>query len=785
MYKVTWDKENNGIILSDKIPDNQVISPPRPVFFEELDLLGFDKHWEYPKSDKPLLWAIGRKYYYKGLFVAEAKGGNIYNKPCIRIEYQGSLKPININNLLKKNKAALNILEDEAIDFIQDTYKKNRSNIDYFSVAFSGGKDSQVVLDLVSRVLAPNEYVTIFSDTDMEIPFTYATIQYTKEKYKRQYPEFKFYIASPEKKAEDYWKEFGPPSRIHRWCCSVCKTVPFVRFINKLNGTRSGKNPRILVFEGVRREESNRRSNYTRITYNVKGTSQINAEIILNWNLIESHLYLMHRGIKINKGYRYGLNRVGCSICPFGSTWSEFILSKIANKEISPFLKIITSIAEKEVKGINKVTDFIEKGQWKIRAGGRNLKSHDVNLNLAEHDKILKAIIENPREDIREWIKIVGDVKIKYDKDSFEGEIENDKITHFSSIKKKNNKFIFQFRVNEKDRLLFSKLKKILNKTTYCIHCGACEIECPTGALRVNPTVKINSILCVHCHKCIDFTEKGCLLTKSISITEGVGRMHEKRIATSKYQTFGLRNEWLTSFMNEPEQWIEMNKLGIGNRQIQSIVAWLKDCEFLDKTKNVTELALLINKKYNKNELILWSIVWINLFYNVNLIKWFTLNINWGERFSTKELVELIVNYDTNSKIKTTSNAVNSLVNMFANSPLNEKFRIGKLDKKSNIRYVSKIGSDEIHPITIAYSLYKYAEHKKRYNFTVSEIYRKECDGGPYKQFGISKEKFENILRGLQENRNQIVKVDLTANLDNIFLREDVTSIEVLKLLSE
>jgi len=27
--------------------------------------------------------------------------------------------------------------------------------------------------------------------------------------------------------------------------------------------------------------------------------------------------------------------------------------------------------------------------------------------------------------------------------------------------------------------------------------------------------------------------------------------------------------------------------------------------------------------------------------------------------------------------------------------------------------------------------------------------------------------------------------VDLTANLDNIFLREDVTSIEVLKLFSE
>jgi len=785
MYKVKWDKENNGIILSDKIPDNQVISPPRPVFFEELDLLGFDKYWGYPKSEEPLLWAIGRKYFYKGVFVAEAKGGNIYNKPNLKIEHKGVLEPINIKNLLKKNKVALSVLEDEAIDFIQDTYKKYKSKIDYFSVAFSGGKDSQVILDLVSRVLAPDEYITIFTDTDMEILFTYDTIASTKEKYQRQYPDFKFFIAKPEKNAEEYWKEFGPPSRIHRWCCSVCKTVPFARFINKLYRESNLNNARIIVFEGVRSEESNKRREYSRITKNVKGTSQINAEIILNWNLIETHLYLMYRSIKINRGYRYGLKRVGCSICPFGSPWSEYILSKIAKEEINPFLKIITSIAEEEAKGINKVTDFIEKGQWKIRAGGRNLKSNNVNLHLTEYNNLLTAIIENPRENIREWLKIIGDCKIKYDTDSFKGEIATNKITHFRSIKKENNKFQIQFQVNEKDKLLFSKLKKILNKTTFCIHCGACEVECPTGALRVNPTVNINSKMCNHCNNCITFTEKGCLLAKSISITEGAGRMNEKRIATSKYQTFGLRNEWLINFINEPEQWIEMNKLGLGNRQIQSMVAWLKDCGLLDKTKNLTELSLLLNKKYKNNELILWSIIWINLSYKVNIIKWFSLNINWGERFSTRELVELIVSYDSNSKIKTTSNAVNSLVNMFANSPLNDKFRIGKLDKKSNIRYISKIGSDEIHQTTIAYSLYKYAEHKKRYNFTVSELYRKECDGGPYKQFGISKEKFENILRGLQENRNQIVKVDLTANLDNIFLREDVTSIEVLKLLTE
>jgi len=52
-----------GILLTDKTND-EIINPPRPVFYEELDLLGFDRYWSYPRSREPLLWAIGRRYYY-------------------------------------------------------------------------------------------------------------------------------------------------------------------------------------------------------------------------------------------------------------------------------------------------------------------------------------------------------------------------------------------------------------------------------------------------------------------------------------------------------------------------------------------------------------------------------------------------------------------------------------------------------------------------------------------------------------------------------------------------
>lgn len=83
MYNVNWDIKNNGIKLTD---EETSIVPPRPVFFEELDLLGFDKFWNYPKSENPLLWANGRRYFYKGNLVATAKGGNALKLPTLKIE---------------------------------------------------------------------------------------------------------------------------------------------------------------------------------------------------------------------------------------------------------------------------------------------------------------------------------------------------------------------------------------------------------------------------------------------------------------------------------------------------------------------------------------------------------------------------------------------------------------------------------------------------------------------------------------------------------------------------
>lgn len=66
---------------------------------------------------------------------------------------------------------------------------------------------------------------------------------------------------------------------------------------------------------------------------------------------------------------------------------------------------------------------------------------------------------------------------------------------------------------------------------------------------------------------------------------------------------------------------------------------------------------------------------------------------------------------------------------------------------------------------------------------TVSEFYDENQKEGIYRQFGISRETLEKILLSLQEESNHVLRAELNMGLDNIILREDLTSKDILKLM--
>lgn len=854
MFKVIWDKEINGVLLTTKGNGDVLNVSPRPVYYEELDLLGFNKNWKYPKSNEPLLWALDRRYFYKGEFVAEVKGGNIFDDPTIDIKEIGiglKLEPIRISEVVERNKKLMFLLEHEAIEFIEQTYrtyslkkirKKAKANedvdwtalaekiekntgvkhavvkqdcdsfdimpldlakeqnrmlylntkIDQFIASFSGGKDSQVALDLVSRVIPPDDFKVMYSDTGMELPPSIEIFNITKHSYNLLYPNLQFILSKNHQNIVDLWNEFGVPSRLHRWCCTVAKTAPLYRLLKNTNGAK--RQPNVLVFEGVRAEESNTREKYSRIGKGVKHNNVINARPIFNWNATEIYLYLYERHLPINSGYRKGLTRVGCAICPFSSEWSEFIINKSYPQSIKNYIDIIYNQTdaigiEKKEKKIN----YIKEGNWKKRAGGKLNCTNNSRIDFIQIKPQFKAIITNPKEKITEWIKVLGLLNFKVDKDIIRGEILIEKSTVIFSIvtiyNSENTKQIIVFENLKDDPFLISKIKKVLIKTTYCVHCEACEIECPTGALKVEPNVTIDSNKCIHCGCCTDINEKGCLVAKSINISEGNLKIttNMKTSGIDKYSTFGLRERWISQYFNNIDNYFEAGNNDLGTKMVPAFIHWLRDAELLNRNDKIpSEIGNLLKNIYANKLNCVWEIIWINLSYNSNIVKWYVETIEWNRLYLRNELLVMLQDAFQDYGAGTLRNPLGALMNTFDESPLGNILKLGVLRKKGNaIESILKQTSDLISPITVAYSLYKYADNKNRRNFRLSEFYEPDQNHGLYKEFGISKEKLQNLLRTLQENKYGIVQVDLVMGLDNISLREDLDYFEVLKLLIE
>ena len=398
MYKITWDKETGGVLLNQKVVPDALSISPRPVFWEELDLLQLnEKGWVYPHSEAPLMWACNKQYYYRGQFTFDVHGANIYDAAIVEFQpgfEQMTLQPVDMKLMLEKNREIMFVIESEAIEFIRDTYvsytqarksvervganqldyealaqrmeqKTKRkmaivkedcdsfevmpldvaenqgkrvfqtTKIDRFIASFSGGKDSQVVLDLCTRAIPSTDFEVMYSDTGYELPPSLSLYEDIQKHYKEKFPDLKFSLTKNHESVLNYWDKIGTPSDKHRWCCAVMKTAPLYRAL-KIEGTN--KQAKVLAFEGVRAEESVRRSGYNRIGKGVKHSFVVNARPILHWNTTEIFLYLFKYNLPINEAYRVGKPRVGCIFCPFSSPWDDMIVNRKYQENVSPFL---------------------------------------------------------------------------------------------------------------------------------------------------------------------------------------------------------------------------------------------------------------------------------------------------------------------------------------------------------------------------------------------------------------------------------------------------------------
>jgi len=486
---------------------------------------------------------------------------------------------------------------------------------------------------------------------------------------------------------------------------------------------------------------------------------------------------LLSHKLLINKAYRQGMTRVGCLYCPFSALWNDMISATCYPSNLKPFLSRVESIVNKA--GIVDAKDYIKEGNWKRRAGGRGL-SFPSSTEIIPNKKELTIKCICPQKDVLTWLNAVGKYSVFRENNDVIVELLHQKEIIKFLITKEKNAYIFKFDLTNISPTVIGLIKRALYKATYCINCETCEIECPTGALRILPDVKIDNQKCTHCHKCLEFHDLGCIVANSLAITEN----SRNKMKLISYNNFGLNGQWLDFFMSSPKTYFVDNMHGLHPKeQLPNFVKWLVQAEILDdtKTKNITAFGDLLSSIYIDMPDLVWQTIWINLSYNSPIAKWYKENVEWHFHFTENDIREMVKNDYPNDSQTTIKNIVYALFRTFRESPIGE---MGLLQEVEKLRY-TKVEFSDLSREAIAYSLYKFAETQGIKTFRVSDLYNEDCKNGPYREFGISKTDLEKALRSLNSDTNRVLTAELNMGLDHITLRDDLNALSALEILTK
>ena len=535
--KLYWCHNCNIPIYTDTCPlckskGNYFTTDARPVFPEERLLIEviLGEPMKYCKNS---VWNSNGVYYVDGKKIefsieklSQLDSSKI-REALSRYKVDNSYTYFddNIQKFINANMIRCNDISSEAIEYIQHAAKGYEQTSMF--VSFSGGKDSTVTSNLVRTALSNPSIIHIFGNTTLEFPDTLSYIERFK-KTNRRTP-----LLTSMNDQQDFFelcKEFGPPSRMLRWCCTVFKTG----FISKRIDSTFKNKKTIRTYYGIRRNESTSRNNYSREDNSPKISKQKVSSPIIDWLDYDIWLYILSTGIDFNDAYRMGFSRVGCWCCPNNSRWSQFLTSVYYPELYDRFTKIIYDFAVK--MGKLDPMDYVKSGGWKARSGGAGIeRSKNVAIDFkpcATDDNSFNYELNKPITDqFYELFKPFG--KLNFDMGN----------------KRLGEVFVLDFKTNEpllklqgrigtntlritilkrpiakrtKTVEIELKFKSQITKYQLCTGCHACETVCKHGAItleKIPGTVSdyiyhIDDKKCIRCTECISHYQAGCYMRR-------------------------------------------------------------------------------------------------------------------------------------------------------------------------------------------------------------------------------------------------------------------------------
>lgn len=169
-------------------------------------------------------------------------------------------------------------------------------------VAYSGGKDSDVILELVR--MSGVEYRAIYKCTTVDPP---GTIKHCEENGVE--------IMRPKESFFKMMRDKGIPNRYYRFCCSTLKEYPVL--YNVVIGVRTA--------ESRKRAERYKEPVVCRVFNKTKDIREQQILPILDWTDAEELEFIKERGIKLHPLYYREdgtidiSRRLGCMCCPLMS----------------------------------------------------------------------------------------------------------------------------------------------------------------------------------------------------------------------------------------------------------------------------------------------------------------------------------------------------------------------------------------------------------------------------------------------------------------------------------
>lgn len=772
MYAYTHDPETGGLLLNSS--PLSFSKEPRPVYYKELDILGFDQYWKYAKNDAyPYLWAEANNYYYRGNLVAKTKGGSLYTAPEIEIleepEPDGQpLRFVDVPAMVEKNRDLIEKLAADTIKKIYNTYMDYKDKVDVFYVAFSGGKDSVVALDLVQRTLPHNQFKVLFGDTGMEFPDTYDTVDVVETQCKKQ--NIEFVRAKSSLTPDVTWKKFGPPATVLRWCCSVHKTAPQVIALRELTGKNNFTG---MAFIGVRASESIARSEYDYVSLGEKHKGQYSCNPILDWNSAELYTYIYSKKLYLNEAYKKGNRRAGCLVCPRATERNDFMARVWYPQEFDKFVDSIKSAYRQSFPSTIKLDVFISNGGWKARKNGRDI---DIHLNYIESNKdnfnIIK--IKNAKTPWKEWIKTIG--ILLNDENPYTILFRNERYSFCVTEENNTLEVMYEASLFRQNPLFVKLLKNTFRKAACCIGCRECEADCHNGCISMNNGHIHVSNDCIHCAQCHK-VENGCLLYNSLEMPKGNIKMSETK-SLNRYSHHAPKIEWITQYFSLKNNFDEKNTLG--SQMYNFFRRFLRDAKLLDEN-GFTQTAEIVNSigLYSDTA---WAIMLTNLTYSTQ-INWMIKNMKLNETYDRCLTTEMLIR--DGAKESWAGDVWQSMTRL-VDLPF-QVIGLGCPEKnKGKVISITRTPWQSPDPIVILYSLYKFAEAcGGYYQFTLSRLLNHdvESDGvSPTEIFGLDRDQMEKLLTGLSINYPDYINASFTLDLDNITLYAEKSSQDVLSL---